>query len=85
MTTGLGITEGIENGLGVLLMGWAPVWSATCAGGIDRFPVLSGIECLSLTIFSDDDEIGIKAAKTCAERWCSAGREARITLPKDIV
>lgn len=83
VTLGLGITEGIENGLAVLLMGWSPVWAATCAGGIDRFPALPRIK--RLTIFSDADEIGIKAAKACAERWRAAGRRASITLPKDIV
>ncbi len=42
VTLGLGITEGIEDGLAVLLSGWAPVWASSSAGAIERFPVLGG-------------------------------------------
>jgi putative DNA primase/helicase len=50
---GLGLVEGIENGLTILSCGWNPVWCALSAGGIRDFPVLQGIECL--TIFADHD------------------------------
>lgn len=79
VTMGLGITEGIEDGLAVLLSGWAPVWVATSSGAIARFPVLAGIEVL--TIFADADERGLAAAETCCARWLSAGIEARIATP----
>jgi putative DNA primase/helicase len=80
---GLGICEGIETGLRILLNGWSPVWCAGNAGGIKGFPVLSGIE--SLTIFTEDDEnnTNINAAHDCAERWVAAGREVRLADPKD--
>ena len=74
---GLGLCEGVENAIAVLLSGWVPVWATCCAGNMARFPPLSGIE--SLTIFHDDDEAGIKAAETCAQAWAEAGREVRIT------
>jgi hypothetical protein len=80
VTMGLGITEGIEDGLAVLLSGWAPVWAATSAGAVARFPVLAGIE--ALTIFADTDQAGRQAASTCAARWCSAGCEAVIAAPR---
>ena len=38
VTMGLGITEGVEDGIAVLLDRWAPVWAATSAGPIARFP-----------------------------------------------
>jgi hypothetical protein len=38
VTMGLGLVEGIEDGLAVLLSGWGPVWAATSAGAIERFP-----------------------------------------------
>jgi putative DNA primase/helicase len=82
VTLGLGIAEGIEDALAVMLSGWRPVWAATSAGGIDRFPVLTGIE--SLTVFADSDATGLKAARVCVERWISAGREARISHPKEL-
>lgn len=76
VTHGLGICEGIEDSLRILLSGWAPVWVAASAGGIERFPVLGGIE--TLTIFQDDDIAGTKAADTSAKRWAQAGREVFI-------
>jgi len=81
VTEGLGITEGVEDALAVLISGWAPVWASSSAGAIERFPLLAGIE--SLTIFADDDPPGLKAAHICADRWTAAGREARIFLLKD--
>jgi putative DNA primase/helicase len=74
VTHGLGIAEGVEDALAILASGWAPVWAATSAGMIERFPVLSGIECL--TIFADNDAAGMAAAQACAERW--ADREVYI-------
>lgn len=81
VTAGLGVCEGIEDGLAILLSGWAPIWVATSAGAIARFPVLAGIECL--TIFADADDAGQNAAKTCAARWQDAGREAFINTPEN--
>jgi hypothetical protein len=76
----LGIAEGIETGLTVAQhFRWRPVWCATSAGGIGRFPVLAGIQ--TLMIFADRDPAGINAARTCAANWTRAGREARICLP----
>jgi putative DNA primase/helicase len=77
--TGIGIAEGIEDGLAVLVNSWSPVWAATCCWSIARLPVLKGIE--SITIFADADKPGLDAAQTCCERWREAGREARIVAP----
>jgi hypothetical protein len=79
VTLGLGITEGVEDGLAVLLSGWSPVWAATSAGAIARFPVLAGIE--SLTVFADTDAPGVTAAEACCQRWQAEGREAHIAAP----
>ncbi len=79
VTDGLGITEGIETGLAIMLEGWRPVWCATSCGGIERLPVMAGIE--HLTIFADNDRAGIHAAQTCADRWHQAGRDAEVRTP----
>jgi hypothetical protein len=79
VTLGLGIAEGIEDGLAVLLSGWAPIWVATSAGAIARFPTLHGIE--ALTIFADADSAGITAANACAARWYSARVDVRVCRP----
>jgi putative DNA primase/helicase len=80
VTLGLGLVEGIEKGVAALLHPWSPIWCLTSAGGIERFPVLSGIE--SLTIWSDGDESGMKGARACFQRWTGAGLEARILSPR---
>lgn len=78
----LGIAEGVEDGVAVLLSGWAPIWVATSAGAIARFPVLPGVE--TLTIFADADDAGITAAETCRSRWLAEGRQVAIASPKGI-
>jgi hypothetical protein len=76
---GLGIAEGLETALSVLQTGWGPVWALGSAGSIENFPVLGGIE--ALTIWADADEAGLRAARICQARWAEAGRECRILLP----
>lgn len=73
---GLFIVEGLEDALAALGFGYAPVWAAMSAGAIERLPVLSGIE--SLTVIADGDEAGVSAAQACATRWRQDGREVRV-------
>lgn len=77
VTTGLGIAEGIETALAAP---YRPIWACLSAGGMERFPVLSGIECL--TIFADNDATGTgqQAANVCGRRWHTAGREVEIII-----
>jgi hypothetical protein len=81
-TTCLGVAEGIETALAVMQRcGWRPVWAATSAGAIRAFPVLPGVECL--TVFADADSPGIGAARACCRRWAAAGREAMWRAPPE--
>lgn len=77
VTTGLAIAEGIETALS-LAHGFRPVWACIDAGNLAAFPILDGIE--SLTIAADNDEPGIAAAEACANRWTDAGREVRLVM-----
>jgi len=77
---GLGIAEGIETSLAVMAAGWRPVWAAGSLDAIRRFPVLSGIE--SLTIFADPKPHEVAGARACAYRWAEAGREATVRIPR---
>jgi putative DNA primase/helicase len=81
VTLGLGICEGIETGLTLLSIGLA-VWCTLGTAGLTHFPVLSGVE--SLTIFADNDVsgAGLRAARACADRWIHAGKEVRIFVPR---
>jgi hypothetical protein len=79
---GLGIGEGLETCLAVRQrIDWRPVWSMYSAGNVAGFPVLAGID--ALTIFADHDASGTgqRAAAECSARWRSAGRECGIYLP----
>ncbi|CAJ0873909.1 hypothetical protein R77569_02569 [Ralstonia mannitolilytica] len=76
VTAGLGIAEGIETALS-LAWAYAPVWACIDAGNLAAFPVLPGIE--ALTIGADNDVAGAAAAQGCAYRWAGAAREVYIT------
>lgn len=80
VTMGLGIAEGIETALSVMQSGWGPVWALLSAGGVERFPVLDGVE--ALTVWADNDDAGLSAARACAARWKAAGIEATVRRPK---
>jgi hypothetical protein len=87
ITTDLVLGEGVETTLaaalhithrGTLLQ---PAWAAGCADSMANFPVLTGIETLTLLV--DHDKAGQEAAAKCAHRWVAAGREViRLTPHK---
>ena len=81
VTSSLNICEGIETGIALMNMGYAPVWSCLTAGGIAKCPVIEGIE--TLTIFADNDanQAGQNAAIECAIRWRDAGVEVKVFAP----
>ena len=76
---GLHVAEGIETAVACLGMGFRPMWVALSAGGIANFPILSGVE--ALTIFADHDRAGMRSATTCAARWTHVGKEVTIAKP----
>jgi putative DNA primase/helicase len=61
VTVGIGIAEGIESALSVYGAHWRPIWALGSAGAIARFPILAGVE--SLSIFADADPAGIKCPR----------------------
>ena len=79
VTMGLVVAEGVETGISLLMADLAPVWCCGGAGNLGAFPVLSGIE--ALTIAADADEPGQNAANAVAHRWRDAGCEAVIIAP----
>jgi putative DNA primase/helicase len=78
VTTGLAIAEGIETALAAA-HAYTPVWACLDAGNLQAFPVLPGIECL--TVLADHDERGLEAAAIVGQRWADAGREVSIVTP----
>lgn len=79
VTHGLAIGEGLETCMSAMALGIKPCWATGSSGGIARFPVLSGIE--ALTILAEHDEANRKASEVCATRWHAAGYEVLIVEP----
>jgi hypothetical protein len=75
---GLHIAEGLETALDAMARDWRPIWSTGSGNLMASFPVLDGVE--ALTIFADNDAngAGIIAAHEAAERWLAAGREVHV-------
>jgi hypothetical protein len=79
VTMGLHVGEGVETTLAGMQLGFVPAWALGSAGGIERFPVLAGID--ALTIFVDRDDAGMAAARICSERWATEEREVFLANP----
>jgi hypothetical protein len=86
VTQGLVIGEGIETVLaaatrvqlpGTLLQ---PAWACTTAGFLEEFPVLPGIEALTILADNDASGRGQEAAIRCATRWIRAGLQSEILM-----
>lgn len=78
---GLGLAEGIETSLAVMQgFGWYPVWAATSAGAIATFPIVPGLEAITIFADADDGGVGLQAATACSKRWTDAGLDARIVI-----
>lgn len=78
----LTIGEGIETAMSGRLFGFAPAWALGSADAIAFFPVLPGIERLTILGETDDSGANAKAVKACARRWMTAGREVDLVLPR---
>ena len=81
---GLHIAEGLETALDVMAEGFRPCWSTGSTAIMAKFPVLSGIEALTIIADNDLNGAGERAAAAVASRWREAGKEARVWRPKSI-
>ena len=85
---GLVIGEGIETTLaaatriqhrGTLL---TPAWAAGDTGHLEKFPILPGIDALTVLVDHDENGRGQRAAAECARRWTAARREVIQLIPR---
>jgi hypothetical protein len=89
VTTGLVIGEGIETCLaasqiehrGTLLQ---PAWACGYAINLERFPLLVGIESLTILVDNDANGVGKDASAACARRWLDAGCQVIRLTPRTI-
>jgi len=88
VTMGLVLGEGIETVLAAatrvsyqntLLQ---PAWAAGSSGNLKHFPVLSGIDTLTLLVDNDANEAGQKAAAECRDQWLAEGRKVIRLVPR---
>jgi hypothetical protein len=81
VTMGLTIGEGFESSLAARLAGFRPVWALGSAGAIANFPVLPGIDAITILGEVGDRGANHRASQECANRWIEAGQEAFIVTP----
>ena len=80
---GLHIGEGVETCMtGRNRRNFRPAWALGSDGEIANFPVLSGIEAITLMQENDANGASQRACETCALRWHTAGHEVFIDVPK---
>jgi hypothetical protein len=83
----LSIGEGVETMIAARMRGLRPAWAVGSAGAMKTFPVLNGVECLSIIVDHDPPDkngrqAGQEAALECSQRWTAAGREVRRVVPR---
>jgi putative DNA primase/helicase len=81
VSTALTIGEGVETTLAAMMLGFAPAWACGDAGAIRAFPVLPGIESLTIVVDRDQSGTGQQAAIECSARWTTSGREVFRVIP----
>jgi hypothetical protein len=79
---GLFLAEGLETALAAMAIGLRPMWSTGSTSLMRSFPVLPGIEALTIIADHDASGAGEAAAQEAASRWRAAGCEARILRPR---
>jgi phage/plasmid primase-like uncharacterized protein len=66
----------------LMAIGLRPMWATGDRGVMSEFPLLAGIEALSVVADNDASGDGQQAAQRVAARWRAAGRDVRMFLPK---
>jgi hypothetical protein len=64
--------------------GFGPVWALGSAGAIATFPLLEGVECLTIIVDNDKTGTGHCAAEETIWRWTTAGREVVQVVPRRV-
>jgi phage/plasmid primase-like uncharacterized protein len=93
ISAGLALAEGVETALAASALEYRgtllrPIWATVSAGTMGAFPVLAGIDALTLIVDADaPDQRGQRRgqdeAAKCAERWQAAGVEVTRLLPNN--
>jgi hypothetical protein len=71
----LHLAEGITSALAGVAYGMMPIWVTGGTGTLAKFPVLDGIEKLTLIVDNDENGASQTAAGKTYDRWTGAGRQ----------
>jgi putative DNA primase/helicase len=75
----LAIGEGVETVMAARTLGIRPAWALGSVGCISGFPVIDGVE--QLTVLGETGQASADAVKFCARRWRRAGRRVHVAMP----
>ena len=78
---GLCIGEGIETTLAGMALGFRPAWAVGDAGNLGAFPVLAGVQGLTILVDNDLSGTGQRHALDCSASWTGAGRDVFRVIP----
>lgn len=77
---GIHIGEGIETCLAARELGYRPTWALGSCVAVGAFPILAGVELM--TLLREHDDANKRNAEECGVRWRSAGRCVFNVWPK---
>ena len=80
MLSGLHLAEGLETALTAMAVGLRPMWATGSTEMMKKFPVLPGVDCLTIVADHDANGAGERAACEVEDAWRCAGRETRIFM-----
>jgi hypothetical protein len=81
---GLHVGEGVETMLSAMMLGFTPAWALGGTGNLRNFPLLAGIDSLTIIVDSDLNNAGQAAASECYDRWISAKGEVWCVVPNEV-
>jgi Toprim domain len=81
VSEGLVVGEGLETVLAAMRLGLRPTWALGGTSELKSFPVLGGIEALTILVDNDANGAGQNAAAQCSARWLEAGLEVFRAVP----
>jgi Toprim domain len=82
VTHHLTIGEGLETTLSGMALGYMPAWAIGDVGELSAFPVLAGVESLTILVDNDKSGTGQAAALACSAQWTAGGREVFRLVPQ---
>jgi Toprim domain-containing protein len=86
---GLVLAEGLETAMAAAKKRYKstllrPIWAAVDAGNLENFPVLAGIDALTIVVDNDESRRGQLAARTCALRYDAANRQVLRLMAREV-